>query len=182
MTEPTDAPVLDAPGTDQAPQVGDVPQEPQGQAPKVYDEQYVQKLRQEAADYRTKFNNFKKERLEVEQSKVTELEQAGQKIRALATQAEIAMLAAQSGVKNVKALTKMVKDDVQYDDNGAPTNLEALVKAALEEVPGLAASDTKPPTPQPGMGITPAKTKAGVPQVDPRKVNLFTPGIWNTEE
>jgi hypothetical protein len=79
-----------------------------------------------------------------------------------------------AGIENTTALMKLIKDDVEYDANDTPTNLDKLIKAAVRDVPGLVAqaqtAEVKTPAANPDKG--------GAQPQGP--VSLYTPGIFKS--
>lgn len=79
-----------------------------------------------------------------------------------------------AGVENTAALMKLIKDEVEYDEKDAPTNLDRLIKAAIRDVPGLVTqtqtAEVKTPPANP--------SKDGAAPQGP--VSLYTPGIFKS--
>lgn len=147
--------VSDVQITDDAPDQSQVDQ-PQGQTPsdskeKTYGERYVKQLRDEAANTRKELQQLKADKTAADDAKLKEqgewqkiAEQrekdilaANERYRTAKVEAAIASKAAELGVKKVHRLRQMVEADIEFGDDGAPTNLDALIKAALEDVPTL---------------------------------------------
>lgn len=95
------------------------------------------------------------------------------------------------GVENIRALLKLVRDEVEFDESGVPTNLDKLVKGAIKEVPGLVTagvgqsqSQSQAAQPQGGaQGTTRVELPANNPQrgggqVPDGPVSLYTPGLF----
>lgn len=80
-----------------------------------------------------------------------------------------------AGVENTAALLRLIKDDVEWDANDAPANLERLIKAAIRDVPGLVTqaqtAEVKTPAANPGKDV------AAAPQ---GPVSLYTPGLFKS--
>jgi multidrug efflux pump subunit AcrA (membrane-fusion protein) len=140
---------------------GQVPEENEGgQAPpepKVFDEEYVKSLRAEAAKYRkeaqaaaAKVATFETERmteaerLQAQTKAAQEAAQAAQtELRKARAETAISREALKHGI-DMTLLTKLV--DVEFDDNGMPTNVDAAVQTVLKSFPQLKAQ----PLAQPG--------------------------------
>lgn len=177
------------PQADTKPQVG-AGGEGQG-SEQQYSAKYVKELRDEAAKYRLKAKEYEdaqkaaqdaalKEQgkwQEIANTKEAELAKLAQSVKQSNLKAEVAAQAVEQGVKNVTALLKLVKDDVQFGEDGSPLNVAELVKAALVEVPGLV--EKAKPLATAGAPMNTGKVQAEVPTYDPKKVRLTTPGIWD---
>ncbi len=131
-----------------------------GQAPpepKVFDEEYVKGLRAEAAKYRKEAQAAAAKVANFETERMTEAE----KLQAQAKAAQDAAQAAQTELRQARAETAISREalkhgvdmtllaklvDVEFDDSGMPTNVDAAVQSVLTRFPQL-----KPqPLAQPG--------------------------------
>lgn len=184
-------------------QDGQTPDEPQaapqagattdpGAKPK-WDEEttaYIKQLRDEAAGYRVENKKYRDAEKKAQEDKLladnnlkellTQKEREVQEIMLQARnanlKAEVATRANALNVKSVNSLLTLVKDGVEYDAEGNPQNLDALIEAVLREVPGLVVK----PAGGTGGNMTNTQRQNGVPPHDPKKMKLGTPGIWDT--
>lgn len=129
-------------------------------APEVDPEQ-VKKLRKEAADYRTKLRAAEKELEDRRQAEMTEAE----KLQARAEQAEkdLAVLAekakagalraaiAEDGSIPADLAIPLISGNVEYDEQGDPTNVRDLLAGLAEKHPQLVAK----PAPNSGQTANP---------------------------
>ena len=67
-----------------------------------------------------------------------DLEATQAQLKAARVEAAFTWEAAKLGIAKLDAAYKLIKDDVEMDADGKPTNLEKLLKAAIADVPGLA--------------------------------------------
>lgn len=133
-------------------------------APEVDPEQ-VKKLRKEAADYRTKLRAAEKELEERRQAEMTETE----RLQAKAEQAEkdLAVLAEKAKSQALRAAIAedgsipadlaipLISGNVEYDDQGDPTNVRDLLTALAEKYPQLASR----PAPNSGQTANPGSVQ-----------------------
>lgn len=102
---------------------------------------------EEAKKLRSENQNLRKRMKEIDDAKLSELDRAKQaaeeaQTRAQAVQArlvkyEVAEAARKLGVVNPDLVHKLVKDDLTVDDEGMPTNAEALIRALVKDNPYL---------------------------------------------
>jgi len=76
----------------------------------------------------------------IAEQKDAELKTHQAELRTARLEARVAALAAQKHITDTDALFRLLKDDVEFADDGTPTNLEALVDNWLTKVPGLAST------------------------------------------
>lgn len=135
-TTPTPKPPAPAQATPPAPAPG-----------QVFDAVYVQTLRGEAADYRVKHKEA-----------VTALTAAQEKAAALEAQVKTfvlqsAIATAETKVADPEVALKLIdQSKLKFNEQGAPENLNDLLKELVEQKPYLAAG--------PGVGPTPASNPA----------------------
>lgn len=144
-------------------------------APKVFDETYVKKLREEAASWRTKAQAAEGKVTEFEKAQMTEaerlkaeaetvkqqLEQARVEARQARAKAAIAQHAVAAGL-DVGLAEKLI--DVQFDDGGQPTGIEAAIADLLGKHPHLKAGFGGGATnPQRQSGLTVEEIKRMTP-------------------
>lgn len=182
-----------------APQVGDNPQ-PQagnpassdpgsGQAPKTYDEAYVQSLRQEAASHRTKNTELSAKLKEIEDANLSATDKARRdadeaqaqaqqlqtKLQRKAIEAGVALEAATLKLADPKAAVRLMDvSRVQFDAEGEPTNLAAVLTDTIRLFPILVSNGqvsnvtTNQNNPaRPGMTLTMDQIK----QMTPAEIN-----------
>mgnify|MGYP007071572914 CR=1 FL=1 len=129
-------------------------------APEVDPEQ-VKKLRKEAADYRTKLRAAEKELEERRQAEMTETErlqakaeQAEKDLAVLAEKAKAGALRAaiaEDGSIPADLAIPLISGNVEYDEQGDPTNVRDLLTALVEKHPQLAGK----PLPSSGQTANP---------------------------
>jgi len=140
--------VQEAPGGQEQQQQSQESQE--GHEPKVYDEAYVEKLRQESAKYRTQRNEFKSqlesvrtEKMTPDEKMIAEAEQRGRAAAALDHGMALARTAfdAAAGRRNPELNPKDVEEILSIVDlrkfvgDDGKVNSEAIQKAAEKLVP-----------------------------------------------
>lgn len=172
----------------------------EGTEPKVYDENYVTKLRNEAAARRVREKELS-ETLESLQSKVKEFEDAQlsdqekltkelQELREASTanltraqsrevDFQLAMAAADhsNGIGDVKAAIKLIdRDSLEFDDKGKIVNLQDALETLKQEYPSVGLVSNKPSAPNPGptnpskSAATTKWTRAQLANMKPEKV------------
>lgn len=153
-TNPATPPAGD-PGT---PPAGNPPSDPPkepGPEPKTFDAAYVENLRKESADYRTKLRAAEAKLEERAKADMSETERAKKeaadatakvqefeaKLKASNTRAETATLAASLKIVDADAAFRLLDQAaIQYDDDGKPTNLKPLLEALVKDKPFLIAT------------------------------------------
>lgn len=140
-----------APETTTAPEAAVTPTTPEdpkdGQEPKVFDEDYVKQLRNEAAQARkankaleAQVTEFENAKLSAEEKATKERDEALSKAEAAQGQLRKANLLLALGksdeVADAKAVAGLITG-VEYDDEGEPTNLTERLAAAIESYPIL---------------------------------------------
>lgn len=138
------------PGT---PPAGNPPSEPpSGQEPKTFDEAYVKQLRQEAAGYRKKAAEAE---AELEKRKAAELSETDRarkeaadaqaklqaneaKLKTARVKAAVGILAASLKIVDADAAHRLLDQAaIQFDDDGEPTNVKALLDQLVRDKPYL---------------------------------------------
>ena len=129
----------------------DPPKDP-GPEPKVFDAEYVQKLRQEAADYRTKHNAAQGELQKLKDAQLSETDRAKKEAtdalaKAQQLEADLKSARVQAGIAVQANGLKIVDADaayrlldqgaIQFDDQGKPTNLKELLAQLIKDKPYL---------------------------------------------
>lgn len=141
------------------PPAGDLntPANDPGPEPKTFDEAYVSKIRQEAADYRTKLRTAE---AELEKRKAAELSETDRakkeaadatakltdleaRLRASTVRAEIAVLGAGLKLVDADAAYRLLDQGaIQFDEDGQPANLKPLLQTLIKDKPYLVANAT----------------------------------------
>lgn len=173
------------PGTPPAGDPTTPPNDP-GPEPKVFDLAYVEKLRQESADYRTKLRaaeaDLEKRRAselsETDRAKkeaadaTAKLTEAETRIKAAQTRAEIATLGAALKLVDADDAYRLLDQAaIQYDDDGRPKNLKPLLEALIKAKPYLvqgATTTTSANNPGREGGLT--YTKEQLAKMTPQQV------------
>jgi hypothetical protein len=177
-----------APGT---PPAGDPPpaptDPPPGQAPKVFDEAYVQTLRSESADYRTKLRAAEEKLTKLENAQLSETERAKKEATDAQTKAqqlekdlkdsrvraEIAVQAPGLKIVDADAAHKLLDGGaIQFDDQGKPTNVKTLLEVLVKDKPFLIqqAGTTTPPN-NPARDGSNTLTKEAIEKMSPQEIN-----------
>ncbi len=140
----------------------------------------LKKANAEAAAHRVKANELDKLKADIEAEKLTEKERLEKKIADLQKASDDATRAAQEYRVNaelrVQALQLGFADasdaarlldysELEYGDDGTPTNVGDLLKALLKAKPYLAAvaPKTTPPAPNPGGATNPSRSQSSQP-------------------
>lgn len=154
------------------------------QGEKTFDQAYVEKIRQEAAGYRTKLRDAEAELEKRKAAELSETERAKKeaadataklaeaeaRIKAAQTRAEIATLGAALKLADADDAYRLLDQAaIQYDEDGRPKNLktllEALVKAKPYLVQGAASTSVNNPA---RTGAT--YTKEQLAKMTPREI------------
>lgn len=131
------------------------PADPAG-APKQYDEAHVKALRQEAADNRKKLAAAEARLKELDDAKLGETERlkkqadeatakataAETRARTSLSKASVLMEAQKANLVDPDLAFTLLKDAVEFDDEGNPTNAAALVAKLAKEKPFLVSTGT----------------------------------------
>jgi hypothetical protein len=119
-----------------------------GERQETFDAQYVKQLRDEAASYRRKMKELETKVSGFEQAQMTEAD----KLKAQAAAAQAQAQAAQEALRQAKAEAAVARAaakhgvdatlaarlvDVEFDEAGEPTGVEAAVAHLLDEYPHL---------------------------------------------
>lgn len=147
----------DSPGGDPPP---DPPADPAGDPkpePKTYDEATVKALRDENAKARRRLKELEDAQKKADDAKLSETERlkkeadeaktradaTEQKARARVAKAEVLTAATRAGAADADVVFALIKDSVEFDDDGEPTNVTALVEKLLTDKPFLKQGDGK---------------------------------------
>lgn len=136
-------------------------------------ERMLADLRRENASHRTKLKKFEEDEAKRNESQLTEQQKLEAKLAKLqsdhdnATRTlqertvnyEVRLQAATMGIVDPDAAAKLLDwTELAYDDNGAPTNVEALLKALLKAKPYLASKAAQPTS---GGATNPSRAQTG---------------------
>jgi hypothetical protein len=158
------------------PSEGEPPKpDPESEGQQTFDRQYVQTLRGEAADWRTKFRDEAKQREEMAE-RLKALEDAGKSdIEKLTSRAEVAEAAAEAATKRAQAVatsasvkiqavdlkiidpevaTTLVLPKLEYNDAGEPINVRTALEELVVEKPYLVGTGEPPKVTAPDPGST----------------------------
>lgn len=125
--------------------------EGQGQEPKTYDEAYVKQLRAEAAANRKRASEAEARLKSIDDEKLSETErlkkeadeakslaqQAQERTRAKLGRAEVLVAASKAKIVDPDAAYKLVRDELEFNDEGEPTNAGALIEKLAKDKPYL---------------------------------------------
>lgn len=157
-----------------------------GQEPKTFDEAYVKQLRQEAAGHRKRATDAEAELQKIKDAQLSETERAkkeaadaqakAQKLeadyKAAIVRAEIAVLGTGLKIVDADAAYRLIDQAaIQFDDQGKPTNVKALLDQLVKDKPYLVAQGgpTTPPN-NPGRSGT-TLTKEQIEKMTPAQIN-----------
>lgn len=169
---------VQANGQEPTPEAGQAPAGQQTE--QTFDAAYVKQLRQEAAKYRKEAQEAQAKVQNFEAAQMTE----SQRAKAEADAAKAAALAAQTELRKARGdvaiareavkhgvdpalLAKLV--DLEFDDSGAPVNVDSAVVAVLNSYPQL-----KPAAPAPGAtnpGRKSALTMDAIKRMSAEEIN-----------
>ncbi len=134
----------------------EVAQQPEAQVVEEqerFDTEYVRKLRAEAAEYRKRLRELESKVKADEEAKMTEQERLQKRLSELERaqadwererqeimlQRHIENVAAKLGIVDPEAAWKLIDlKEVDFDDDGKPKNIEALLKTLIQKKPYLA--------------------------------------------
>jgi len=115
--------------------------------PKSYDEAYVGGLRRENADHRTKLRETERRLKELEDAKLSDAEKLqkraedGEKtvttLRTRVARAEVKVAAVDAKIIDPDAAYRLIKDEIEFDAEGEPTNVPALLEQLAKDKPYL---------------------------------------------
>lgn len=137
---------------------------PVAEQPDSFDIEYVRKLRAEAAEYRRKLRELENKTREDEEKKVSEQEnlqkrlteyerkeaELQQTLRTKTLEYEVKLCAVQLGIVDPEAAYRLLDiEQIEYDKDGNPSNIEKVVKELISKKPYLvnsmpSASPTNP--------------------------------------
>lgn len=171
----------------QEPEGGQEPTAPEG---KTFDESYVKSLRAENAKYRKEAQatakalkdreDADKSELEKAQARVSELEQQSSTtsttVQELRVENAVLREAANAGITDVRAAVKLLDwQQIDYDDDGMPKNVEPLLKELTKEYPGIVGKAPAPPADFDGGAREPAPANLSPGEAHNRMlVDLFS--------
>lgn len=163
-------------GQEPEPTEGQEPTPSGGQdSPETFDREYVEKLRREAASYRTELKDIKAKLEEKEQEEMSERERLQarlDKISKSQEEAEAALRQERARVAIVKAAAKVGLPpelaeklvEVEFDEDGQPVNVEEAVKKLAKEYPQLVKTTDN------GAPTNPARRKTTLTPEDVKKM------------
>jgi uncharacterized protein YhaN len=104
----------------------------------------IRKLRKEAATYRKKaeeYENLTKTEAERRESALKAAEDRAAtleaRLRDLSARSVVTEAATKANALSSRAVYALIQSDLEYDDTGNPTNVDALVKQAIKDEPQL---------------------------------------------
>jgi hypothetical protein len=113
-----------------------------GQEPRTFDLEYVQKLRNESASYRTKLSNAEKRLQEIENGQLSEMQKLQKQLEAVTTerdgllrdarQGRISTAASKLNAKYPDAVARLVPDDADTQEA-----IDAALKTIRKDYPDL---------------------------------------------
>ena len=197
MEEPTQAPATPpagepvAPLTTPAPAATPTPEPQAGDGQETISLEEARKLRSEAANLRKRMKAFedaeeaaKQAQLsEIERTKAahakaqSELETYKRTAQERMVRYEVAARAAALGIIHPDAAAKLLDwSELEYDDDGTPTNADKLLEKLLKNMPYLArpAEPATPAQPAPSQP-TPAPHAPTVPAMNPGRSSIAAP-------
>jgi hypothetical protein len=134
----------------------------------------LKRVRSEAASHRAKLAQFEKAQQEAETARLSDLEKAQKKVGDLERERDtlaqtmrdriaryaIEAQATRLGIVDPDVAATLIASELEFAEDGTPTNVEKLLRTLLEKKPYLAssASPTTPrvPVTNPGRGSAPA--------------------------
>jgi hypothetical protein len=160
------------------------PAPPADPVPKTYDEAYVKQLRDEAAANRRKAADAEKRLKELDDANLSEADKLKQRAEAAEkkvtdgqariAKAEVKAAAASAKIIDPEAAYKLVRDDITFDKDGEPENVEALISDLVKNKPWLLGSGDggggNPTNPQKGRPMT-KEAAAELARTDPKEFN-----------
>lgn len=182
-TPPGGAPPADPPaGT--APEISVKP--PDGE-PKTFDAEYVSKLRSEAASHRTELKKTQDELKKLQDAQLSEQEKTAKratdaealvqateaKLRERTVRAEVKLAAQAMGVVDPDAAYRLLElDQITFNDDGEPTNIEKLLKDMAAKRPYLLGGGTGSSATNPGGGHGKGTlTRDDIKKMSPAEIN-----------
>lgn len=118
-----------------------------GDKPKTYDEAYVSGLRRENADHRTKLRDTEKRLKELEDAQLSDAQKLqkraedGEKtvttLRTRVAKAEVKVAAVGAKIIDPDAAYQLIKDQIEFDADGEPKNVPALLEQLAKDKPYL---------------------------------------------
>lgn len=159
----------------------------QADAQRVFDAEYVGRLRAENAAHRTKLREleekvktFETERLseaEKLQKRAEEAEKRAQeaerRVRERTIRAEVRLAAVAAGIVDPEAAYRLLDlDQVALNDDGEPTNIDKLVAQLLKDKPYLGGRSAQSgPAGNPGSGRPAVLTMDEIRRMTPEQIN-----------
>lgn len=138
----------------------------------------LKKANAESRDHRIKAKELDDLKAQIEAEKLSEKEKLEKQLATLQTQHneairtaqertinyEVRLQAAQLGIADPNDAVKLLDwSEIEYDDNGLPTNVQDLLSALLKAKPYLKAQQSKP-TPTSGGATNPSRSQSTAPQ------------------
>lgn len=132
-----------------------------------FDADYVRKLRAEAADYRKRLRELEGKVKAEEEAKLTEQEKLQKRLaelerkeaeyqqilQARTLEYEVKLQASRLGVVDPEAAYRLLDvKQIEFDDDGKPTNLEKVLKELVAQKPYLVVSGGTPSPTNPAQG------------------------------
>lgn len=126
--------------------------------------------------------------LEKAQKQLADLTAQAEKYRKAAAVSELKVAAKDAGAISVNAVTAMLASQIEYGDDGQPTNVPELVKALAKDEPQLFKAEAPRPPVSSGGASNPGR---GGPVGRPTRADVLTPGrislqqsteLWRTGE
>ena len=158
-------------------------QEPE--AEKQFDAAYVQKLRSEAAKYRKRLRELEEALKAKEEAEMSEQERLQKRLAELekerdtlaarareqAVRFEVAATAQRLGIQSADAAWRLLDTErLAFDDEGKPTNLEALLRETVQKYPFLVGTAQASAT-NPARGQSSRLTLEDIKRMSPEEIN-----------
>ena len=172
----------------QAPVSSQNPPQTQTQSSTDDRDKIIAELRKENASHRTKLSAFEKEKQEADLAKLGDLEKAQKRADLAETQltqyrqqlatAHVKLAAQALGIIDPDLAALAIQSDLQFGDDGLPTNVEDLLKTLLKSKPYLAPPKTEPQAmpPTPAQTAQPQHTAPSqLPAMNPGRANITSP-------
>lgn len=141
--------------------------------------------RKEAASWRTKVRGYEQAEEERKTASLSDVERAtnaleAEKARSAKTREKLAALAVQNtaqtlGIVDPEVALALISSQLEYDDDGLPTNVSALLADLLTRKPylGAAGAGTQQQGPNAGNVGAPARSSTGVAMITPKQFSDY---------
>jgi len=161
-------------------------QKPEGGEGKVFDAAYVQELRSEAAKYRKRLRELERALKEKEEAEMSEQERLQKRLAelekerdALAARAreqavrfEVASVAQRLGIQSADVAWRLLDTErLAFDDDGKPTNVEALLRDLVQAYPFLVSGGAQASATNPARGQSSRLTLEDIKRMSPEEIN-----------